>query len=323
MSAVARSMKPTQPDARPDYVPAPSIVTVLAAQVTMIIAGSLQAPITPFAPTVRTRTQMVVPTLNPVRTAFPSLNTTPCPQFASTFGSSSQTCTSLVLRARYGRRRAVIFVLRGPWLRRRFSGAAGTPERPVVAALHAAQNALTITNPRQVRDFARGRGQRGKTDRIDVRMLAEFGAANTPPPTPAPSSSQAGLAAWVTRREQIQAMLCAERVRQIPGLPKAVAKNLDASIARLEKHLARIVAHLAAALAATPQIAAIAARLCAIQGVGPASPPLSSATCPNWARSAVGVSPHSPGSHPSTMTSVPRKGQRHSAGGRASVRGAL
>src|ERR1700748_1287055 len=38
---------------------------------TMIFAGSLQAPMTPFRPTVRTRTQTVVPETNPPRTALP------------------------------------------------------------------------------------------------------------------------------------------------------------------------------------------------------------------------------------------------------------
>ena len=77
----------------------------------------------------------------------------------------------------------------------------GDGERPILAALHAAGQALTVVNPRQVRDFARGRGRRAKTDRIDAQMLAEFGAANTPALTPAPSAAQAELAAWVTRRE--------------------------------------------------------------------------------------------------------------------------
>ena len=33
-------------------------------------------------------------------------------------------------------------------------------ERPVVAALHTAGQAVSVVNPRQVRDFARGRGRR-------------------------------------------------------------------------------------------------------------------------------------------------------------------
>lgn len=201
--------------------------------------------------------------------------------------------------------------------------ATGGWERPIVAALHAAQIALTITNPRQVRDFARGRGQRAKTDRIDARMLAEFGAANTPAPTPAPSAAQAGLAAWVTRREQVQAMLCAERGRQIPGLPGAVAKDLAASIARLEKHLAKIIAHLAAALAATPEITAKAARLCSIQGVGPGSAATLLGHLPEWGTLTRGTIAALAGLAPFNDDSGPRKGQRHIAGGRACVRSAL
>ena len=201
--------------------------------------------------------------------------------------------------------------------------ATGGWERPIVAALHAAQIALSITNPRQVRDFARGRGQRAKTDRIDARMLAEFGAANTPPPTPAPSAAQAELAAWVTRREQIQAMLCAERVRQIPGLPKAVAQDLAANITRLEKHLARILAHLVAALKATPLITAKAARLCSIQGVGPGTAATLLGHLPELGTLTKGAVASLAGLAPFNDDSGPRKGQRRITGGRASVRCAL
>ena len=201
--------------------------------------------------------------------------------------------------------------------------ATGGWERPIVAALHAASQPVSVVNPRQVRDFARGRGRRAKTDRIDAQMLAEFGAANTPAPTPAPSAAQAELAAWVTRREQLQAMLCAERTRQIPGLPKPVDKDLAASIARLEKHLAKVVAHLAATLATTPELAGKSERLCSIRGVGPGTaatllghlPELGTLTGQTIAALA--------GLAPFNDDSGPRKGQRHIAGGRASVRCAL
>ena len=201
--------------------------------------------------------------------------------------------------------------------------ATGGWERPVVAALHAAPIALTITNPRQVRDFARGRGRRAKTDRIDAQMLAEFGAANTPAPTPAPSAAQAELAAWVTRREQLKAMLGAERARQIPGLPKPVAKDLQASIARLEKQLLRITTRLAAALAATPEITAKAARLCSIQGVGPGTAATLLGHLPELGTLTRGTIAALAGLAPFNDDSGPRQGQRRIAGGRASVRCAL
>jgi transposase len=201
--------------------------------------------------------------------------------------------------------------------------ATGGWERPIVAALHAAQIPLAITNPRQVRDFARGRGRRAKTDAIDAQMLAEFGAANLPLPTPAPSAAQAALAGWVTRREQVQAMLCAERTRQIPGLPKAIAKDLHTSIARLEKQLARILEHLASALHATPEITAKAARLCSIQGVGPGTAATLLGHLPEIGTLTRGTIAALAGLAPFNHDSGPRQGQRRIAGGRASVRSAL
>ena len=201
--------------------------------------------------------------------------------------------------------------------------ATGGWERPVVAALHAAGQPVSVVNPRQVRDFARGRGRRAKTDRIDAQMLAEFGAANTPAPTAAPSAEQAELSAWVTRREQIQAMLRAERTRQIPGLPKPVAKDLAASILRLEKQLARITTQLAALLAATAELAHKAVRICTIQGVGPGTAATLLGHLPELGTLSGQAIASLAGLAPFNDDSGPRKGVRRIAGGRTSVRCAL
>jgi len=231
---------------------------------------------------------------------------------AWSFAHDSPGCAALLTRLRAaGTPVQVICEATGGW------------ERPILAALHAAGQAVSVVNPRQVRDYARGRGRRAKTDRIDAQMLAEFGAANTPAPTPAPSSAQAELAAWVTRREQLQAMLCAERARQIPGLPKAVAKDLTTSISQLEKHLAKVVDHLAATLAASTELAAKATRLCTIQGVGPGTAATLLGHLPELGTLTGRTCAALAGLAPFNDDSGPRKGQRHIAGGRASVRSAL
>lgn len=147
--------------------------------------------------------------------------------------------------------------------------ATGGWERPIVQALHAAKITISIVNPRQVRDFARGAGRRAKTDRIDAQMLAEFGKVHSPVATPPPAPAQAELAAWVTRREQLQAMLIAETARQIPGLPESVLTDLQASISQIKNRLTQAISHIATLLKVTPEIAAKATRLCAFQGVGP------------------------------------------------------
>lgn len=201
--------------------------------------------------------------------------------------------------------------------------ATGGWERPVVAALHAAGIAVSIVNPRQVRDFARGRGQRAKTDAIDAAVLAAFGAANAPAPTPAPSVAQAELAAWVTRREQLQAMLCAERARQIPGLPRPIERDLAACIARLEKRLAAVVARLATLVAASAELATRAARLCSIKGVGAGTAATLLGHLPELGQVTGAQIAALAGLAPFADDSGPRRGTRHIAGGRASVRCAL
>ena len=52
--------------------------------------------------------------------------------------------------------------------------ASGGYETAVVAELAAASIAVTVVNPRQVRDFARAIGQLGKSDVLDARILALF-----------------------------------------------------------------------------------------------------------------------------------------------------
>jgi transposase len=201
--------------------------------------------------------------------------------------------------------------------------ATGGWERPVVAALHAAGQAVSIVNPRQVRDFARGCGRRAKTDRIDAQMLAQFGSANLPAATAPPGAAQTELTAWVTRREQIQAMLVAERARQIPGLPAAVLKNLRASIARLEKELAKVSARLAELVASTADMTAKAERLRLIKGVGPGTVATLLGHLPELGTLEGGAIAALAGLAPFNDDSGPRRGQRHIAGGRASVRSAL
>ena len=228
------------------------------------------------------------------------------------FAHDAQGCAALVARLQaLGAPVHVVCEATGGW------------ERPIVAALQSAGLPVAIVNPRQVRDFARGRGQRAKTDAIDARLLAEFGAANLPTPTGAPSVAQAQLAAWVTRREQLQGMLAAEQARQVPGLPKAVAKDLAAAVSRLSKHLEKVRATLAALLAQDQTLAAKAARLCLLKGVGPGTAATLLGHLPELGTLGRGQIAALAGLAPFANDSGPRRGQRHIAGGRASVRTAL
>lgn len=97
--------------------------------------------------------------------------------------------------------------------------ATGGLEVPVVAALVAAGVPVAVVNPRQVRRFAQAVGQLAKTDVLDAQLLAHFAEAMRPTPRPVPAAAAQQLRALLARRQQVVAMLTAERQRFQTVLP--------------------------------------------------------------------------------------------------------
>lgn len=97
--------------------------------------------------------------------------------------------------------------------------ASGGYETMAACALQAAGLAVAVINARQARDFAKSLGRLAKTDRIDARTLADWAQVLLRQPDaaryirPLPVEEQAHLAALVTRRRQLVAMLHSERLR--------------------------------------------------------------------------------------------------------------
>ena len=81
--------------------------------------------------------------------------------------------------------------------------ATGGYQNALVNFLHKHQIRVSVINPRQVRDFARSRGILAKTDRIDARVIADFGTANTPAPDAPKSPQQQALEALLAQRDAL------------------------------------------------------------------------------------------------------------------------
>jgi transposase len=128
-------------------------------------------------------------------------------------------------------------------------------------------------NPAQVREWARGRGYRAKTDRVDGRMLAHYGAEAHPPrwqPLPAEVNE---LELLLRRREDLEQLLRQERNRQHalgqrPGVPDAVGRSLERVIGALEQELAELEQSLKRHLAQHAELRATAKRLRSVPGIG-------------------------------------------------------
>jgi transposase len=201
--------------------------------------------------------------------------------------------------------------------------ATGGYERALVCALHQAGVAVTVLNPRHVRDFARARGLLAKTDGIDARMLADYGAKLHPRADPAPAPGERAFAELVKARQDLISLLNAEASHREHTTLPALRKLADARQRQLEKQLAQLDALLDTYVAADAKLSAKATRLSAVSGVGRVTvltvlalmPELGSIDDPRAAALA-GVAPinHDSGQY---------RGQRHIAGGRSAVRRVL
>jgi transposase len=125
--------------------------------------------------------------------------------------------------------------------------ASGGWEVAVVGAMGAQGLPVVVANPRQVRNFARATGMLAKTDPLDARILARFGAAIRPELRPLKAPVTQELSALVNRRRQILEMITAEKNRLRLASPRVRAhiqehlKWLQKSLKQLNKDLERTV----------------------------------------------------------------------------------
>ena len=81
--------------------------------------------------------------------------------------------------------------------------ATGNYQLELSLVLAAAKVPLAVVNPRQVRDFAKAMGILAKTDAIDARAIARFGATVKPSAQTLPDDEALELEALITRRRQL------------------------------------------------------------------------------------------------------------------------
>jgi transposase len=146
--------------------------------------------------------------------------------------------------------------------------ATGPYHQGFVAALHQAGVAVSVVNPRLPRDFARACGQLAKTDKIDARLLADFGRTMQPAPTPRPEASLALLDELVTRRAQLVEDRAREKVRLGQTTCAEALASLKLHLRHLDGQIEKLLARLAEVVAATPALRAKVARLVEVRGVG-------------------------------------------------------
>ena len=200
--------------------------------------------------------------------------------------------------------------------------ATGKLERAVLEALCQAGLPAVAVNSKWVRDFARANGQQAKTDRIDARVIAHFGAAIKPPVRPLNDEQTQQLQALILRRAQLIDMLTAEQNRR-KRAHKAAFTSIDELIGFLKQRIKDADRDIDSFLHANELWRKTEALLRSTPGIGKGTaaaliaflPELGSLTGRQIA-SLVGLAPFN-------ADSAKHQGQRHIKGGRHIVRRAL
>jgi transposase len=201
--------------------------------------------------------------------------------------------------------------------------ATGGYQRRLVAELASAGYSVAVVNPRQVRDFARAGGILAKTDRIDARVIAQFGLTLRPRPLANYPQKQAQLQELVTRRRQLVELRAAETNRLETTTVKAVRKSIQQVIDLLSKQIERIEKDILALLESDDDWRQKAEILHSVPGVGAVTAATLLADLPELGQlnrqeivALAGLAPYN-------RDSGKYRGLRSIWGGRASVRATL
>jgi len=147
--------------------------------------------------------------------------------------------------------------------------ASGGYERAAHQALVARGVPAAIVNPKRVRDFARGMGLEAKTDPVDARLIARYGAVMRPAATPVPDPARAELREILACRRQLIDEITVRKQQlehlQSPSLRARTTKVL-ALLRQEERELSKLLRQQIQADAA---LAADFALLTSMPGCGP------------------------------------------------------
>jgi transposase len=116
--------------------------------------------------------------------------------------------------------------------------------------LHAAGYRVSLLNPARPKAYAQACGQRNKTDRVDARLLAQFVAERKPARWLPPDPAREELKELTRRREDLLALIQAEKNRLDSARSGSVRQSLERSMQALQKEQERVEGQLEELMAA-------------------------------------------------------------------------
>lgn len=200
--------------------------------------------------------------------------------------------------------------------------ATGGYEQPLLTDLVKRDVPVSLINPRQARDFARAVGRLAKTDAIDARILADFGAKLQPKANGRERVELEPLRRLAARRRQLVQMQVQEknRLEHADPIPR---RSIRAMLRHLEAQVTRIDRELEAAFQAQPKLNKRRERLCTVPGIGLATATQLLAFLPELGYATRREIAALSGLAPRNRDSGAFRGKRMIGGGRSTVRHVL
>ena len=182
---------------------------------------------------------------------------------------------------------------------------------------------LAKVNARQVREFARAKGQLAKTDAIDASVLADYGQVMAPRTLVGTSPEQQELAQLVKRRRQLVELATIEKNRLEKVHDELTTQSIQRMLRVLKEEIQEMDARMAKLIEAHESLSDSQDVVRQVKGIGPLTFAILLAELPELGRignkqisSLVGVAPHN-------VDSGMMRGRRRIRGGRVSIRCAL
>lgn len=147
--------------------------------------------------------------------------------------------------------------------------ASGGYEAQLLEALQQGQVAVALVNPKRVRDFARSAGILAKTDKLDAKVLCQYGQRMDVQPNSLPQAGINTLKALVSYRQDLVQTLADYKKRLKQAQNGFIQQSIQETIATLNKQLRALEAQIETNIQSHPHLQAKASILKQIKGVGP------------------------------------------------------
>lgn len=145
--------------------------------------------------------------------------------------------------------------------------ATGTYGQALARFLHEHGHTVSLSNPAQIKAFAKTQLARTKTDKADAILIARFCLLHRPPAWTPPAPETSELQAWVRRLESLHEMRQMENNRLKAGLAASVQVSLQEHLAYLDAEILKTEQRIRDHIDQTPRLKEQRDLLVSIPGV--------------------------------------------------------